>query len=138
MGTLLAPYWSLRFGFSTVAQRVENLYGFLDLTGDSGSGVGRSWPDLLVDIDGAMVSGEGGGGGLGLTPENCGAPAADTVGRGRTKAKSVRRFGRVFLRRGLGSAEDERLNPSVTIIAHRSKWPHGAPSVSPFIPQEIR
>ena len=42
MGTLLAPYWSLRFGFSTVAQRVENLYGFLDLTGDSGSGVGRS------------------------------------------------------------------------------------------------
>lgn len=82
MGTLLAPYWSLRFGFSTVAQRVENLYGFLDLTGDSGSGVGRSWTDLLVDIDGAtMMSGEDGGSELRPGPEDSGVPATDTMDR---------------------------------------------------------
>jgi hypothetical protein len=36
-------------GFSTVAHRVENLYGFLDLIGDSGSGVGKSCMSVFTD-----------------------------------------------------------------------------------------
>jgi len=41
-----------------------------------------------------------------------------------------------LIRHALGLCRERLLRSSVTIIAHRSEWHHGALSVSPFIPQE--
>ena len=116
---------------------MENLYGFLDLIGDSGSGVGRSWADLLVDIVGAIVY-EDGGCELRAMPEGSGAPATVTTGRVGNKRDGARPT-RVLVDPVFRWSSDqlrERLSPSVIIIAHRAKWLPGALSVSPLIPQK--